>query len=417
MNKNIKKLSKIGFFDIKPGLERIKIVLEYLDNPQDKFKSVLIAGTNGKGSVAAILSNILTKNNLKTGLYTSPHLISVTERLKIDGKDITNNLFDKLLEQIFHACETTGTQLSYFEIVTASAFLYFNEQNVDIAVLEVGMGGRWDATNVVDPLISIITNISLDHTEHLGKTRALIAGEKAEIIKNSAPIVSGVDGDEQEILIKKAESVNSKSYFLGKEFYPSVNNDKTFNYIGIYTNKKILTTNLSGIHQVSNSALALAASEILNKDYCFNIDFEKIDNALNTVNYEGRFEILRTDPYLILDAAHNTGSAEALVRSLKETGENKFVYLISMLSDKDHNSFISLISKTAQKIVITKIPNERSVDPSMLFNVVRKYVDDVDIVEDCNKAFEYIKSLNKPVCITGSVYLVGRIKEIIKNNN
>ena len=183
MNHNLKKLSEVGFFDIKPGLERITKVLTYLDNPQDKIKSVLIAGTNGKGSVASILSNILIFNNYKTGLYTSPHLVSVTERIKINSTDISGNNFDLALGAVFDACETTGVILSYFELVTAAAFVYFENNKIDITILEVGMGGRWDATNVVNPLISAITNISFDHQEHLGDTLELIASEKAEIIK------------------------------------------------------------------------------------------------------------------------------------------------------------------------------------------------------------------------------------------
>ena len=249
MKNNIKNLSNIGFFDIKPGLERIKKVLSHLGDPQDRFKSILIAGTNGKGSVAAILSNILMKNALKTGLYTSPHLISVTERLKINNQQISENDLDTALGKVFDACIESNTELSYFEIVTASAFVYFSEQDVDIAVFEVGMGGRWDATNVVNPLLSVITNISLDHTEHLGDTKALIAAEKAEIIKNNTPLISGVTGDESQILRTKAESVNSKTYFLGNDFNFTVNADKSFNYAGINNNLQNLSTNLFGSHK------------------------------------------------------------------------------------------------------------------------------------------------------------------------
>ena len=415
MKNNIKNLSDIGFFDIKPGLDRIQKVLGYLANPQHQFKSVIIAGTNGKGSVAAILSNILIKNGLRTGLYTSPHLVSVTERLKINNQEISENDLDAVLGKVFDACKQSNTELSYFEIVTASAFVYFCGQEVDIAVLEVGMGGRWDATNVVNPLLSVITNISLDHTEHLGDTKALIAAEKAEIIKINTPLVSGVKGDEQQILRKKAESVNSKTHFIGNDFNFIINDNNSFNYSGININLENLTTNLAGSHQVSNTSLALASAEILSSEY--SIDFNKIDLALSTVDYEGRFEILRTDPYLILDAAHNTGSAEALIRSLSEITTNKFVFLISMLSDKDHQGFISIISKVADKIVITEIPNERSTDTDELYKISMSYVDNVEVIEDYNEAYEYVKNLNQPVCITGSVYLIGNIKGILNHQN
>ena len=417
MNQNLEKLSSIGFFDIKPGLDRITEVLTHLGNPQDKIGSVLIAGTNGKGSVAAILSNILIQNGYKTGLYTSPHLISVTERLKINNENISEDKLDSTLGNIFNACEQTSTSLSYFELVTVSAFLYFEEENVDIAVLEIGMGGRWDATNVVTPLVSIITNISLDHTEHLGETTDLISAEKAEIIKHAMPAVSGVMGKECKVLEVKAESTNSKIYFIEKDFNYSFNEDNTFNYSGI--NKKInnLSSNLFGEHQVVNSSIALATAELLHINYDFNLDFNDINKPLNSVSYEGRFEILRTDPYLILDSAHNTASAIALVSSINVLKEDKYIFLISMLSDKDHEGFISTISNIAEKIIITKIPNERSTETKLLYKVTKQYMDNIEVIEDYKEAYEYVTKLNTPVCITGSVYLVGLIKEIVKQGN
>ena len=414
MNNYLEKLSQVGFFDIKPGLERITKVLNHLDNPQDKIESVLIAGTNGKGSVAAILSNILIKNGYKTGLYTSPHLISVTERLRINGNDITDTNFDSLLENIFNACSATSTELSYFELVTVSAFLYFENENVDIAVLEVGMGGRWDATNVVNPLLSVITNISLDHTEHLGDTKELIAGEKAEIIKDNRPVVSGVLNNIQKILEEKAVSTNSDIYFLDSHFNYEIREDNTFNYTGINHNLDKLSLNLHGKHQIINSAIALASAELIDSLYKFNIDFDNINRPLNSVSYEGRFEILRTDPYLILDAAHNTASAKALVESINELKEDKFVFFISMLSDKDHEGFISKISSIAEKIIITKIPNERSTETNLLYKVTKQYMNNIEVIEDYKEAYEYVTKINNPVCITGSVYLIGLIKEIVK---
>jgi len=218
MYPNIERLNSIGLFDIKPGLERITIVLNYLGNPQNNIRYILIAGTNGKGSVASILSNILIHNGHKTGLYTSPHLISVTERIKVNNKSIDKKELNKLLRNIFEACIKTDVKLSYFELVTATAFLHFEKQKIDIGVLEVGMGGRWDATNIIIPLVSIITSISIDHTKHLGSTIELIAREKAEIIKKTIPVVSGVMGKNHKIIIDKAKK---------KQFRP-VRNQKGF---------------------------------------------------------------------------------------------------------------------------------------------------------------------------------------------
>ncbi len=418
MNHNLKKLSEEGFFDIKPGLERITKVLTYLDNPQDKIKSVLIAGTNGKGSVASILSNILIFNNYKTGLYTSPHLVSVTERIKINSTDISDNNFDIALGTVFDACETTGVKLSYFEIVTAAAFVYFENNKIDIAILEVGMGGRWDATNVVNPLISAITNISFDHQEHLGDTLELIASEKAEIIKEKVPVVSGVTGNEQKVLVDKVLSKNTEIYFIDKHFNFDVKESNSFNYYGIDKELKNLSTNLIGKHQIMNSSLALAAAELLDTNNEFNIDFKNIQNALKSVEYEGRFEILSSNPYLILDAAHNTASVKTVVNTIDELKVNKkFTFLVSMLKDKNHEEYLSLISGNAEKIVITKIPNERGAESKYLYDISKKYLDNVEIVEDYKEAFEYVKTLNTHVCITGSIYLIGLIKEYIGNRS
>jgi len=418
MNHNLKKLSEIGFFDIKPGLGRITKVLTYLDNPQDKIKSVLIAGTNGKGSVASILSNILIFNNYKTGLYTSPHLVSVTERIKINASDISGNNFDIALGTVFDACETTGVKLSYFEIVTAAAFVYFENNKIDIAILEVGMGGRWDATNVVNPLISAITNISFDHQKHLGDTLELIASEKAEIIKEKVPVVSGVTGNVQKVLVEKVQSKNTEIYFIDKHFKFDVNENNSFNYYGIDKELKNLSTNLIGKHQIMNSSLALAAAELLDTNNEFNIDFKNIQNALKSVEYEGRFEILSSNPYLILDAAHNTASVKTVVNTIDELKVNKkFTFLVSMLKDKNHEEYLSLISGNAEKIVITKIPNERGAESKYLYDISKKYLDNVEIVEDYKEAFEYVKTLNTHVCITGSIYLIGLIKEYIGNRS
>ena len=416
MHQNIKKLFNTGLFDIKPGLKRIAKVLKFLDNPQDRIRYVLIAGTNGKGSVASILSSILTSNGYKTGLYTSPHLISVTERIKIDNEEISEESLNEALGLVFDACDKTGIKLSFFELITVSAFIYFEQKKIDVGVLEVGMGGRWDATNVITPLVSVITNISLDHTEHLGETIDLIAKEKAEIIKENIPVVCGVTGSELDLFIKKTMETKSDFYVFNKDFSFKRTDDGKFNYSGMDYNIKGLTTNLAGNHQIVNSVLALAVSEVLKRDSKIDIDLTKINGPLNSVQKNGRFEIVNVNPSVILDCAHNVGSADALVETLDQfCSRQKFVFLISMLSGKDHQGFVSTISVKARKFVITKIPNERGVETEQLLNTSKSYVEDSVIIDDYKEAFEYVKSLNKPVCVTGSIYLIGLIKEYLKN--
>lgn len=416
MYPNIERFNSIGFFDVKPDLERITIVLNYLGNPQNNIRYILIAGTNGKGSVASILSNILIHNGHKTGLYTSPHLISVTERIKVNNKNIDKKELNKLLGNIFEACMKTDVQLSYFELVTATAFLHFEKQKIDIGVLEVGMGGRWDATNVIIPLVSIITSISIDHTKHLGSTTELIAREKAEIIKKIIPVVSGVVGKSHRIIVAKAKKNNSDLFITQKDFNYEKTDDGKFNYRGIFNRINKLTSNLAGGHQITNSATALAAAELLDARYNIKIDFESVGKPLNSVQLKGRFEIINTQPAVILDSAHNVGSANALINTLDEfLPDEKCVFLLGMSKDKDHNGFVETISRKAAKVVVTTIPGERGTDAQMLFKVSRTHVENTEIVNNYKKAFIYVKSLNMPACITGSIYLIGLIKQFLKS--
>ncbi len=412
----VNRLSSIGFFDIKPGLKRITKVLNHLEKPQNRIGYVLIAGTNGKGSVASILSSILIHNGYKTGLYTSPHLISVTERIKINNRDIDEKKLNKALKTVFKACEETDVRLSYFELVTAAAFVHFKNQKIDIGVLEVGMGGRWDATNILAPLVSIITSISVDHTRHLGPTTELIAGEKAEIIKKNVPAVSGVTGEENKIIIDKAAKTGSDLFVIGKDFNYEKTEGKKFSYTGIYNSIRDLSSNLAGDHQMNNSAIALAGAELLDAKCSMKIDFESIYKPLRSVELRGRFEMINAQPAVILDCAHNVGSADALINTLNEfLPDQKCVFLLGMSKDKDHKEFIEIISQKAAGIVVTTIPGERGADSGMLYKVAKPLVENTKIISDYQRAYRYIKSLNEPACITGSIYLIGLIKEYLSN--
>ncbi len=416
MYPNIERLNSTGLFDIRPGLNRINTVLNYLGNPHNNIRYVLIAGTNGKGSVASILSNILIHNGHKTGLYTSPHLTSVTERIKINSKNIDKKELNKVLGNVFEACTETDVKLSYFELVTAAAFLYFEKQKIDTGVLEVGMGGRWDATNVIIPLVSIITSISIDHTDHLGSTTELIAGEKAEIIKKTVPVVSGVMGKAHRIIIDKAKKTSSDVFVIQKDFNYEKAEDGKFSYSGIFNSINNLTSSLAGEHQMTNSAIALAAAELLDSRYKIKIDLESVRKPLSSVQLQGRFEIISTQPAVILDSAHNVGSANALINTLDEfLPSEKWVFLLGMSKDKDHNGFTSTISRKAAKVVVTTIPGEKGTDARTLFKTSRTHVEDTEIVSDYKKAFIYVKGLNMPVCITGSIYLIGLIKRFLKS--
>jgi len=221
-------LNSLGLHNVKPGLDRISKILDYLGNPQNKFKSIIVGGTNGKGSVSSIISSVLINNNYKAGLYTSPHLIKVNERISLNYKSISNYDLSVLIKKLKNICIELDVKPSYFEFLTALSFMYFYGKNIDICILEVGMGGRWDATNVVTPLISVITNISFDHMDYLGNTLHEIGQEKAEIIKNNVPVVTACSTNTLNPIISKTNSNSAPIYRYGIEFSSEGNSTANF---------------------------------------------------------------------------------------------------------------------------------------------------------------------------------------------
>lgn len=416
MYSNINKLFKTGLHDIKPGLERIFALLDSLDSPHDKINYVIVGGTNGKYSVARIISEILENNSFKTGLYTSPHLVEVTERIKVNGEKISREQLDSILGMVFKKCSVLGIELSYFELITAAAFIYFYENDIDLGVLEVGMGGRWDATNVVTPLISVITNISFDHMKYLGDTIHEIASEKAEIIKQNGIVVTGASKEGLEVISQVSFSRNCDIYILGEEFECKRVGNSVMDYKGLSWRLNRLETNLSGIYQVQNIAIAVCSIEILNNNFNYVIDQESIKHTLKRINVEGRFELFRSYPPLIMDGAHNEAAADALIKSINYIyGDMKFVFLITMLNDKDHDSFLKKIIPFASRIILTQIPDDRCASADELGNKLSEYYNNYEIIEDPLEAFEILKNGEAPSCITGSFYLVGYLKGKMKN--
>ncbi|MGB3729208.1 MAG: folylpolyglutamate synthase/dihydrofolate synthase family protein [Thermodesulfobacteriota bacterium] len=416
MDNGLTYLNSLGLHKVKPGLERIKSLLNVLGNPQDKVPGIIIAGTNGKGSVAAAIASILSAQGYKVGLYTSPHLISITERIKINDVQISESDLNSILVELKEAAEKAQIEPSYFEIITAAAFLYFAREKVDFNVLEVGLGGRWDATNVITPLLSVITNITLEHTEYLGDTIAAISAEKACIIKPSIPIVTAVEGEAFNVI--EQQSIENASPLLRyrSDFFINSDSSDSFHYKGILRDFRNLKSNLKGSYQTKNLALAIAAIEILKKNRQISISEQSIRDGLSTISWEGRFEVLRDNPPLILDSAHNPGAAKSLVESLVDTYPNtKFSFLIGMLDDKGHSNFLKEISSITEKLIITRVPSERTAYTQELKTLAQEHIDDIEIIEDYEAAYSTVLNLNRPSCITGSLYLVGAIKNLIQN--
>lgn len=369
---------------MKPGLERIQTACDTLGNPEKKIKTIHIAGTNGKGSVAAMLQSILSEAGLRVGLFTSPHLVKVNERFRIGDQEISDEELEVFLEK------AQDLELSFFELCTLIAFLYFEEQKVDLAILETGLGGRLDATNVVTPIISIITEIGLDHTTILGSDIASIAREKAGIIKEGVPVVCGTQNpDARKMIEKVARKKNAPFYLVEDEW------------------KGALA--LEGSHQIRNSGIVLKAIQVLN----LQIQKSSIQKGFAHVRWPGRMEWISKDPPILLDGAHNLDGMRALVESLKVLESlKKWRILFSAASDKQINEMLSCLQEIASEIVICKMKNSRSMDPEN-FPLFKSSSDPL-------QAFHQMKESlgeNTGILITGSLYFIGEMKSHLPELN
>jgi dihydrofolate synthase/folylpolyglutamate synthase len=331
---NYPYLESLEKFGINLGLDRIKVLLERLGNPHQKFKSIHVAGTNGKGSTCAMLASILKEAGYKVGLYTSPHLFDYRERIKINGKDIPKREFTRIIERIRKRIRSRNREETptVFEVLTAAAFTYFAEQKVEYAVIEVGMGGRLDATNVITPLVAIITNIDLEHTAILGRTLAKVAAEKAAIIKPRVPVITAETKPEALRVIKHNADKNRSLL------------------IQVGSVQEGLKTNLIGEHQKVNAACAVAAVRLAN----IAANKQAILRGLKMVSWPGRFQVLSRKPLTIVDGAHNPAGIKVLVETLKQQFPGKkFTFIFGTQEDKDLASMLSLLRPLANKIIIT----------------------------------------------------------------
>ena len=417
MFENLDRLRLKGVDSVKPGLQRITAVLEELGSPHRKKDYVAVAGTNGKGSVAACIASIFEANGYRAGLFTSPHLIDVTERIKVDGEEITREQLEETLGTVFAACARIGVELSYFETLTAAAFLYFNGKAIDVGVLEVGMGGRWDSTNVCDHLAGVITNVSFDHTEYLGNTLGEIAGEKAGIIKKNGLVVTGCTGEALSVIERRARENSSVCHRIGEEFTYGEKKDLSFDYIGPRWNIAGLRISLAGTHQVENAVISIAAAELLTMHTRYKTDPEKIKEALSEVSLGGRMEYLNRETPVIIDGAHNLAAGENLVKSLEfyHPGK-KFNFLITMLKNKDIGGFTETLSRVSGKLIITELAGEKKfLETERILALTRGQFDSVETVKDPLEAYEKLLGYGEAACVCGSFYLIGYLKEVIQD--
>ena len=407
-------------FGIKLGLKRIRFLLKKLGSPEKKMKIIHVAGTNGKGSVCAMLSSILGEK-YRVGRYTSPNLVDVRERITINGRMISKNDFSRIMTRIkkinVPSCFGHPT---FFETLTALALKYFYEKKVDFAVVEVGLGGRLDATNIVKPLFSVITNVSMEHEDVLGNTLEKIAGEKAGIIKKNVPVVTSAKNKKVLKVIKWAcaenkcrlinVSENAKirklSHNLDGQFFDlQTKKNKYFN----------LRIPLLGKHQLVNAATALSVVEIIG-------GFSEMDvrNGFSKTKWPGRLEIINRNPLIVVDGAHNPDCMKKLKSAVTEYfNYDKLILVLGILSDKNIKKMVKIISPLSDIVVITKPDTERAADPKIIKNEAEKYIRTVVVKDNVKNALDYAKSIakkNDMILITGSLYTVGDVKKAINRS-
>ncbi len=404
-------------FGIILGLGTIQGILSGLGNPQRKYACIHVAGTNGKGSVAAALSSILSASGYKVGLYTSPHLVHFNERICINNRQISNNEVVKFYRAVkrVHVGERSPT---FFEFATAMALYAFSQHQVDWAVIETGMGGRYDATNVIQPAISVITNVSLEHRDYLGNTLAEIAREKAGIIKPATPVVTGVKQKQARSVVQQvARKQSAPLFMLGQDFKVRQNPSGGFSYTGLENNWRHLQTPLLGRYQIQNAALALAVSELLIKNKTA-ISFDHIKQGLANTRWAGRLEIVCQHPLVILDGAHNLVAARHLAKFLAENLADRTITLvIGILDDKPYRSMLNSLLPQCSRAIITRAKTGRAITPQKLVAVAKKTISDVTIISDVAQAAQYAMKTagdDEVICIAGSLYVVGEVKEAIE---
>ncbi|OAA29764.1 folylpolyglutamate synthase [Kosmotoga arenicorallina S304] len=411
---------------IKYGLFRMKELMDRMGNPQDSYPVIHITGTNGKGSVAAMITSVLVQMGLKVGLNISPHIISFRERLQINRQLVPEHKVAELLEDIvphLHEMDKKGEEFSpsFFEVVTAMAFHYFRQENVDVAVIEVGLGGRYDASNILKkPLVSVITTVGLDHRKILGNTEKEISREKAGIIKPGVPVVSGVTRPSIRRVIEGiARENDSESFFLWHHFdakpIKMALGNNLFEYIGEnYYGDLVMP--LNGTHQYQNAAIAIKTLEIAVKGLKENLSVDVLRQGLSKTQWPGRFESLRAfGKQIVLDGAHNPDGIRTFVESVRSYFNNQRIrILFGVLDDKDYINNIRLLSEIVDEVIVTKVSSHRSNSPERVFREWKKYRDNAIYIENPKDAFCELLNTEKPVvfCV-GSLYLISEIRNVI----
>jgi len=399
-------------FGIKLGLENVRTILDRLDRPEEKFPILHVGGSNGKGSVSAALAEILKQAGFRTGLYTSPHLHSFTERIRIDGNPLSEAEVVHLTREI--RARSAGISSTFFEFTTAMALHYFARQRVDFAVLEVGMGGRLDATNIVTPQVSVITPVCLDHTEHLGKSVAAIAEEKAGIIKSGVPVVIGSQPSEAlEVMIRKAESLDSPTWLFGRDF--SIRPASCgFSFQGPGLTLENLHPSLDGAHQQENLAIALCAASLLRSQGA-NLPDASLRSGVEQVSWPGRLEWWNGRREILLDGAHNEGGARVLAEYLS-ANSLRCRWVVGLKGNKRAEEVLRPVLPFASALYGAPPPVEEPFAPDELVRMaLESGVPAAGFPSPAAALEAAIRERRKGeiVLVAGSLFLVASVREIL----
>ena len=417
-NEALEYIHGVSWTFCKPGLDRITALCDSLGNPQDSLKFVHVAGTNGKGSFCSMLSSALTEAGLKVGLYTSPYILEFNERMRVGGNSIPNDTLARLTEKIKPIADAMTDKPTEFELITAIAFDYFREEEVDVVILECGMGGRLDSTNVIStPILSVITGIALDHTAFLGDTVAAIASEKAGIIKKGVPVLYGGEDDVAAEVIKAAAKKQDSPYYRSDYSMLSIDSLSLNGTRFSYKDKRDVEISLLGVYQPKNAALVLDALDILAPLFP-TLTEEAIRSGLAKARWMARFEVIEQNPLFIFDGAHNPQGIDAAVEGIKRYFPNESLIAISgVLRDKDYTAIAKKIAEIASNAFTITPDNPRALSADEYANELSKFgiyaTATGGINEAVRAAFSLAKRKKKAIVCLGSLYTYADVRNAI----
>ena len=381
---------------IKPGLERTIALAEAMGNPQESYDTIHVAGTNGKGSTCSVASSILIESGLKVGLYTSPHIKDFNERIRVNGIAISDDELLEYAEKLLPIAEQMDA--TFFEITTVMAFMYFADKGVDVAVIETGMGGQFDSTNIINPKVCVITDIDMDHEEFLGDTIEKIAFEKAGIIKPNTPIITTNDAENVlSVISEKATKENAELILSNTQIEDEI--------------KKTISNKFINHSFIKNYAAALKASEVyLGKEIPTEIQKKAIEKIEVNSGYFARLQMISNDPVCILDISHSVAAAKNLVESLQSTfNDKKWTVILALMSDKDYRGIIEELAEITNLMILTQVENERSMSAIDLSYYAEQLGINAMIMLDPKKAKKFAFDSKLDCVITGSFYLAAEV--------